>query len=57
VGVVVGAGDGVCRGLVPVRPDRITASDNKITITTTKTKIRIALTPFLTLLVVVRGTG
>ena len=49
VGVFVGVGDGVCIGAVPVRPDRITASDSKITIITTKTKIRIVFRASFTL--------
>jgi hypothetical protein len=49
IGVAVGVGDGVCTKGIVVRPDRITASENTITITNTKTKIRIVFTSFFTI--------
>jgi len=49
VGFGVGVGDGVCTKGIVVRPDRITASENTITITNTKTKIRIVFTSFFTI--------
>jgi hypothetical protein len=49
IGVAVGVGDGVCTKGIVVRPDRITASENTIAITKTKTKIKIVFTSFFTI--------